>query len=210
MDSNLRAGIAIFNAGGYHGAHDAWEEHWLELEQGTEDELFLHGLIQFTAAVYHARNCNWSGATGLATSSREYLDSLPETYRGVNVGAVRSYLGRLARDPELIERRRPLALTLDGDRIGLSDLQFEGTCIAAHVLAEERADGHPHEESVVEQAIEYASADLEKTNSAIVPLLFDYVREPESREIVVQRLGEHVQRRRNREQDVSGLFDPRE
>lgn len=210
MDANLRAGIAIFNAGGYHGAHDAWEEHWLDLEQGTDDELFLHGLIQFTAAVYHARNRNWSGATGLATSGREYLDSLPDTYRGVNVGAVRSYLARLARDPELIERRRPLALTLDGDRIQLSELQFEGTCIAAHVLAEERAENYPEEEAVIEQAIEYARADLEKTNSAIVPLLFDYVREPESRGIIVQRLGEHVQRRKNREADVSGLFEPRE
>jgi predicted metal-dependent hydrolase len=210
MDANLRAGIAIFNAGGYHGAHDAWEEHWLDLAEGTDDELFLHGLIQFTAAVYHARNRNWSGATGLATSSREYLESLPERYRGVDVGAVRSYLGRLARDTELIERRRPLALTLDGDRIQLSDLQFEGTCIAAHVLAEERADDHPEEEAVIEQAIEYARADLEKTNSAIVPLLFDYVREPERRGIIVQRLGEHVQRRRNREEDVSGLFEPRE
>jgi len=210
MDANLRAGMAIYNAGGYHGAHDAWEDHWLELAQGTDDELFLHGLIQFTAAVYHARNRNWSGATGLAESSREYLDSLPDTYRDVNLGAVRSYLGRLACDPELIERRRPLALTLDGDRIQLQDLGFEGTCIAADVLAAERAADHPGEEAVIAQAIEYARADLERTNSAIVPLLFDYVRESERRGIVVQRLGEHVQRRRNREADVSGLFEPRE
>ncbi|MFB6301121.1 MAG: DUF309 domain-containing protein, partial [Halobacteriales archaeon] len=52
MDAHLRAGIAIYNAGGYHAAHDAWEDHWLDLESGTDDERFLHGLIQFTAAVH--------------------------------------------------------------------------------------------------------------------------------------------------------------
>jgi len=208
MEANLRAGVAIYNAGGYHAAHDAWEDHWLGLETGTEDELFLHGLIQFTAAVYHARNYNWSGATGLATSGREYLEPLPGSYRGIEVGAVRSYLTHLGSDPELIERREPLALTLHGERLGLADLQFEATAVAAGVLAEERGDDR--EEAVIEDAVEYARADLEKTNSAIVPLLFDYVRRPGSRDIVLQRLGEHVDRRRNREQDVSGLFEPRE
>ncbi|NIS31883.1 MAG: DUF309 domain-containing protein, partial [Actinobacteria bacterium] len=60
MDAHLRAGIAIYNAGGYHAAHDAWEDHWLELEAGTDDERFLHGLIQFTAAVHHAQGANWT------------------------------------------------------------------------------------------------------------------------------------------------------
>jgi predicted metal-dependent hydrolase len=73
MESHLRAGVAVYNAGQYHAAHDAWEDHWLDLEQGTDDEQFLHGLIQFTAAVHHARTRNWSGATGLASSARDYL-----------------------------------------------------------------------------------------------------------------------------------------
>jgi len=54
MDA-LRAGIAIHNAGHYHAAHDAWEDEWLELDDGS-DERLLHGLIQFTAAIHHARN----------------------------------------------------------------------------------------------------------------------------------------------------------
>jgi hypothetical protein len=33
------------------------------------------------------------------------------------------------------------------------------------------------------------------------------VREPENRGIVLQRLGEHTDRRRSRDDDVSGLFD---
>ncbi|WP_340100005.1 DUF309 domain-containing protein [Salinibaculum salinum] len=205
MDAHLRAGIAIYNAGGYHAAHDAWEDHWLDLETGTDDERFLHGLIQFTAAVFHARNRNWSGATGLAESGRAYLAGLGDEYRGVDVAGVRTALGALARDPERIERARPLPLTHGGKTILPTDLDFESTAVAAEVLAEE----HGHDEGRIERAVEYARADLDsgKTASPFVTLLFDFVREPDRRGIITQRLGEHVQRRTHRESDVEGLFD---
>jgi len=205
MDTHLRAGVAIYNAGGYHAAHDAWEDHWLGLESGTDDELFLHGLIQFTAAVYHARNRNWSGATGLADSACEYLADLPAGYRGVHVGEVRSYLATLARDPELVERRVPLTLSHRGEVLGLGDLGFEATCVAADVLAEEEG----YDEETVERAIEYARADLDAgtSESPFVALLFDFVRQPENRGVVFQRLTEHTGRRADRESDVEGLFE---
>ena len=208
MDAHLRAGIAIYNAGEYHAAHDAWEAHWLDLQQGCDDELFLHGLIQFTAAVYHARNRNWSGATGLADSAVEYLATLPAQYRRVNVGDVRAYLSALGDDPELVERRRPLNLTYDGRVLELDDLWFESTVIAADVLAEE----YGYDETLLEQASAFACQDLEReaTTSPFVTFLFDFVREPEKRDIIVQRLSEHVDRRAGREADVSGLFDHRE
>lgn len=212
MESHLRAGIAIFNAGGYHTAHDAWEEYWLDLESGAPDEQFLHGLIQYTAAVHHARNRNWSGATGLAESAVEYLADLPATYRDVNVGSVRTYLDELGSDPELIERRRPLQLTHRGERLSPSDLAFDGTAIAAEALAEKRA-----EEPLIDDAIEYARADVGgteesargETDSRILPLVFDYVRDGEHRDLIVNRLEQHVDKRRARENDVSGLFEER-
>jgi hypothetical protein len=205
MDAHLRAGIAIYNAGGYHAAHDAWEDHWLGLESGTDDERFLHGLIQFTAAVYHARNGNWSGATGLAESAREYLDGLGEEYRGIVVGDVRAYLATLADDPECIERGPPLALTHDGTRLLPTDLEFDATAVAAGVIADE----HDYDEEMVEQAAGYARADLDDgaAESQFVTFLFDFVRDPENRGIIAQRLGEHVQRRAHRESDVEGLFE---
>jgi predicted metal-dependent hydrolase len=208
MDAHLRAGIAIYNAGGYHAAHDAWEDHWLDLDSGTDDEQFLHGLIQFTAAVFHARNRNWSGATGLADSAVPYLDGLPVNYRDVNVGAVRQYLAVLEADPEFIERHRPLELTHHGDALALTDLGFEATAVAAEVLAEERG----YDEDLIERAAAYARADIDEavTSSPFVTLLFDFVREPENRPVVVQRLSEHVQRRESREDDVSGLFERRD
>ena len=208
MEAHLRAGIAIYNAGRYHAAHDAWEDHWLGLESGGDDEQFLHGLIQFTAAVYHARTRNWSGATGLAESSREYLAGLPGEYRGVNIADVCAYLARLGADPELIERSTPLALTHRGERLDPPDLEFEATAVAAEVLAEE--DGY--DEKTVERAVDYAAADLdaERTGSPFVPLVFDFLRQPEDRGIVFQRLSEHVERRSHRESDIEGLFERRE
>ncbi|MFT4921210.1 MAG: hypothetical protein ACI8XM_000405 [Haloarculaceae archaeon] len=205
MDAHLRAGLAIYNAGGYHAAHDAWEDHWLDLPAGTDDEQFLHGLIQCTAAVYHAREGNWSGATGLADSAREYLGDLPADYRGVNVADVRAYLSELACDPELIERGPSLALTHEGTRLVPADLDVAATTVAATVLAEERGD----DEAVLERAGAYARADLDagKTESPFVALLFDFVREPGDRDIVFQRLSEHVQRRQSRAEDVEGLFE---
>lgn len=214
MEAHLRAGIAIFNAGGYHGSHDAWEACWLEQDPDTPDERFLHGLIQYAAAVFHARNRNWSGATGLAESGSGYLADLPGTYRSVNVEEVRTYLDDLRRDPELIERRPPLPLRHRGERVMPEDLGFDATCIAAEVLAEERQ--HHRESShtsrdeseLIEWAIRYARADREETGSPFPSLLFDYVRNPEHRDVVVQRLGEHADRRSAVESDVSGLFDP--
>ena len=205
MESRLRAGIAIYNAGEYHAAHDAWEQRWLELEPGSDDERLLHGLIQFTAVVYHAFDRNWAGATGLAGSAQEYLAPLPDSYRAVNVDAVRSYLAAFERDPELIERRPPLRLTYDGKSLTLSDLEFDATCVAGSVLATE----YGYDEDLLDRAIEYAreAVAADETNP-FVPLVFDFVREPESRGIIVSRMRDHADRRRTRQDDVSGLFDP--
>ncbi|WP_436923216.1 DUF309 domain-containing protein [Halosimplex amylolyticum] len=206
MDPQLRAGVAVYNAGHYHAAHDAWEERWLDLPEG-DDERFLHGLIQFTAAVYHARGRNWSGATGLADSAGDYLAGLPPDYRGVNVATVRAFLAGLARDPERIERRAAPALTYEGEAIGLADLDVEAAFVAAGVLAEDLG----YDEEVIEQAARYARADLDAGDegSEFVTFLLDFVRDAEHRGIVAQRLSEHVDRREHRESDVDGLFDER-
>ncbi|MFB6152099.1 MAG: DUF309 domain-containing protein [Haloarculaceae archaeon] len=205
MDAHLRAGIAVYNDGHYHAAHDAWEDYWLGLEQGTDDELLLHGLIQFTVAVYHARNRNWAGATSLAERAPTYLDPLPATYRGVNVGSARDYLADLDADPERVERARPLRLTHEGEALGLADLDFAGTAVAAVVLAEDMG----YDEAVFERAAGYARADVEagEEGSRFVTLLFDFVRDAEHRGTVAQRLAEHGQRRADREADVEGFFD---
>jgi predicted metal-dependent hydrolase len=206
LTHSLRAGIAVFNEGGHHEAHDAWEGYWLGLDRGSDDERFLHGLIQFTAAVHHAHGQNWGGTTGLARSGRDYLTALPPTHRGVNVDDVRAYLSRLAADPELAEREPPLRLRHEGVALTYDDLELPAATVVAEVVAEEAA---PYDEEVVERATRYARSDLDDgaANSPFVSLLLDFALDPAQRAMAYQRLAEHVQRRAAREADVEGLFD---
>jgi hypothetical protein len=205
VDDHLRAGIAVYNAGERHAAHDAWEDEWLDRASGTAEERLLHGLIQFTAAVFHGYRGNFSGLRGLAESGAGYLVGLPDEFHGVNVGETRAYLRALAADPAHVERVTPPALRYEGRPLALADLGPEATFVAATVLAEE----HGHEEETVEHAVEYARADLAagEENSPFVTLLFDFVRDPAQRGIIAQRLGEHVQRRATEDRDVEGLFE---
>jgi predicted metal-dependent hydrolase len=205
LEDALRAGAAIYNAGRYHAAHDAWEERWLALESGTDDERLLHGLIQFTAIVYHGTRNNWSGARGLAVSASEYLSSLPPAYRGINVGEIRTYLRRVAADAEHLERRAPPSIRVDGGRVRLAELAFEPATLAARVLADELEDYDP---AVIDRAIAYAREErAEDTRTTFIALVRDFVGDPDRRPLVYRRLTEHVQRRRQRERDVEDLFE---
>ena len=224
MDAHLRAGIAIYNEGYYHAAHDAWEEHWMGLSEGSDKD-FLQGLIQFTAAVYHTTTENWIGARKLSTKAQTYLDGLEDSYRGVDLRPVRYHLRALERDPERVSSESPPAIEHDGDALGFEALDFEATAVATTVLAEEWG----YDETTFERAVEYARRDIEDGNetSPFVALLFDFVREGkrsalsdgasgdhsdasathvDHRGIIAQRVGEHVDRRDSRESDVSGLF----
>jgi len=203
MDAALRAGIAVHNAGRYHAAHDAWEREWLGLDDGR-DERLLHGLIQFSAAIHHARDRNWAGAVGLCESAGEYLADLPPDYRGVNVAAVRAYVAALGRDPERVERASPPRLTYDSRALELADLDAPAGVEAAVALG----DALGYDEDVLEAGAEYAReglADGELNEYGV--LLCDFVTEAEQRALVATRLRQHVQRRQRREEDVAGLFD---
>ncbi|GGL33489.1 hypothetical protein GCM10009037_16400 [Halarchaeum grantii] len=202
MEAALRAGIALYDAGYYHGAHDAWEDEWLEQSEG-DDERLLHGLIHCGAAVHHARNRNWEGATGVAASARDYLDAVPPTHRGVNVEAAAAYLDVLARDPEVIERRRPVRLTHRGSTVSLAALDAPAAVTAAVVVA----DAEGYESETFERAATYAReglADGELNEYGV--FLCDFAVEREKRGLIATRLAEHVERRRAREKDVEGLF----
>jgi predicted metal-dependent hydrolase len=225
MREYLRGGIAVHNAGHYHAAHDAWEDRWLELKEAVPDapatveavedddplpgdptpaadERLLHGLIQFTAAAHHLANGNPGGAAGLAESGRAYLGPLPADYRAVGVDEVRAFLEAVAADPAAVDGVP--VLTHEGAAVGFEDLDFPATAVAAGVLAEEFG----YDDGTVAAGVEYARADLSdgEEGSRFVALVFDFVREDEHRGIVAQRLGDHVRRRRHREEDVEGLF----
>ncbi len=209
-DRHLRAGVVLYDAGEFHAAHDPWEAHWLALAEDPDtpddgpERRFFQGLVQTTAAVHHARRGNWNGATGLARGALGYLDDLGDTYRGVALVPVRSYLGTLAADPEVAERGSPAGLLVEGRALAAADLSFEALVLAVRALVEE----HGYDETVTERAVEFARADLDGGTAAspFIALLYDFVA-GRNRALVFQRLREHVDRRDHRESDVAGLFD---
>ncbi|MGB9952167.1 DUF309 domain-containing protein [Haloarcula sp. Atlit-120R] len=202
MRDHLRAGIAVYNEGRYHAAHDAWEEYWLDLGSG-DDERFLHGLIQFTAVVHHASEENWSGARGLAESAAEYLNGLPDPYRGVALADVRTFLDEAAAGPNHAATDPP-TLTHDGEAIGYDALDFGATAIAAEVLAE----AGRYDEAVIDAAVDRARSELDSDGgSQFTGMLFSFVRERDQRPVVYQRLRDHVELEQQKDDDVRGLFD---
>jgi predicted metal-dependent hydrolase len=212
----LRAGAAVHDAGHHHAAHDVFEQRWLALKAETGpvdpadppvaetptpagDVALLQGLIQFTAALYHADEGNDEGARGLADGARGYLDGLAPDYRGLNVGAVRSFLAALATDPTTDER---LALTVDGRPPRLAALDPPAALAAAPAVA----DATGHDAGVVERAVGYAREEL-PDGGAFLGLVVDYLA-GEERALVYDRLRARVERRHARQTDVDGLFDP--
>jgi len=205
LEARLRAGVALYTAGRYRAAHDPWEAAWHE-STGDEDP-FLHGLVQFTAAVHHGLGGNTEGATGLARSAQGYLAGLPSPYRGIDLDVVRGFLPEIERDPEAAAREPP-DLRYEGRRLSLPDLEFPAARHAAAALAE---DLEGYDEESVERAGEYAVADLEagRATTPFVALLLDFVDPGEtSRALVYARLESHVEKRDAERSDVDGLFDP--
>lgn len=201
VDDALRAGIVLYERGYHHAAHNPWETAWLPRD-GTDADL-LQGLIQLTAAVHHARDHNWSGATGLATSGYEYLAAVPDDHAPVDLDPARRYLARLAVDPEHAERREPPPLPYEGGAVGVDGLGFDALALAVEAVAEETS----LDESVVADAIRYAREEQGSGRARFRGLLADLVAEdPERRAVAYARLESHVERERAKERDVEGLF----
>lgn len=50
LSAEIQAGAALFDAGRWYEAHEAWEEHWLAAS--GHERLFLQGLIQLAGALH--------------------------------------------------------------------------------------------------------------------------------------------------------------
>ena len=208
LDARLRAGTAVFNAGHYHAAHDAWEPPYRAATGEKRD--FLQGLIQYAAAAHHASRGNREGAQGLAESALGYLDGVDS--RGIDLEPVRAWLRDCRDDFDTVTGRTPPSLERHGDRPSLSDLTYPAAAVAAPLVA----DATGYDAAVLDAGASYALADLadDEVGSPFVTFVLDFLRGAEGaaddgtrRDVVVQRLRSHVERRQAREDDITGLFD---
>ena len=200
MREALRVGAALFNDGHYHPAHDAWEDQWLSLGKGSEDERFLHGLIQYTAAVYHLANDNPEGARGLSNTAQGYLVDLPPDYREVNLDAIREMLASIEANPATARPEETVPITIGEEPIRLAVLEPSECWLAAEILAE---DGIGFDPDVIREAEELAETPHDRFGT----LVQDFVHRGPERGLVYERLRQHVNRERSRRSGIDELFE---
>ena len=92
FENCLADGVALFNAGHFFEAHEAWEEAW-QHESGAR-RLLLQGLILLAAGWLKWDAGNTRGAWTLFSRALERLEPLPPGCEGLDVGGLRPQVAR--------------------------------------------------------------------------------------------------------------------
>ena len=87
FETCLLQGVALFNTGAFHEAHEVWEEAWCEA-QGAR-RLLLQGLILVAAGWLKRDAGNARGAVRLFSRALERLESLPLRCEGMDLTSLR-------------------------------------------------------------------------------------------------------------------------
>jgi uncharacterized protein len=95
-DAAFAEGVALYEAGRYWHAHEAWEPLWRAAADDAHRRL-LQGLIQVSAALYKLTECADAEACArILDRAAGKLRGLPEVLGGVDVGALREGVDRCA------------------------------------------------------------------------------------------------------------------
>lgn len=91
-ERSLNEGIALFNDGAYHAAHEAFERCWLANEAGDAD--FFKGLVQASICLLHLADGKLEGARKLHTGHRRLLAAYMPEHMGLDVGGLLASMRR--------------------------------------------------------------------------------------------------------------------
>lgn len=84
IDEGHEAAMALFDAGNYFGAHEAWETCWARCK-GTGDEEFFKGLAQLGAGYTHWMRGNAHGVNALLTRALDRIGRHGSPHRGIDI-----------------------------------------------------------------------------------------------------------------------------
>tara|TARA_B110000116_G_C16792429_1_gene564570 strand:+ start:603 stop:1241 length:639 start_codon:yes stop_codon:yes gene_type:complete len=204
LETHLKAGIAIYNSGEYHAAHGAWERHWLKINKKDEDKLFLQGLIQYTAIIYHGMNRNWKGMEGLIKSSLRYLEKFPQNYQGIDINGIKNYLENIENNMQSFSQKEIPKMTYEGETIEISDLNINSTYIVARVLSDEISD---YEEDIIVKAIEHIRENpKDRESRKIENLIIAFAREKSFRVNAYEQIKRRIEIQKEKFEDIEKLF----
>ncbi|MCK6559904.1 DUF309 domain-containing protein [bacterium] len=91
--ADLAHGVALFNAGEYWEAHEAWEQIWQRHPEAWR--FFVQGLIQAAAAHHQIRRGIRHGAIKHLKNALVKLEVAPPDFAGLALAAFREYLQAL-------------------------------------------------------------------------------------------------------------------
>ena len=96
--AEFEEGAALFAAGHWWEAHEAWEGPWSRA--AGEERTFLQALILLAAAL-HKRWHHGSLTARNYRKAERYLDGLPDVYAGVDLRRLREEVWAALHDPAL-------------------------------------------------------------------------------------------------------------
>ena len=112
MRDQLAPGIALFNDGDFYACHDTIEEIWLQ--ESSDRQPFLQGLIQAAVAFHHYEHGKWGAARSMLQMAIDKLSPFPDPFDGLETAnlldALRSWKSAL--DAALQLEERPLRIDL--------------------------------------------------------------------------------------------------
>jgi hypothetical protein len=83
--------VRLYSEGDYFMTHEVLEEHWLDVAEDERD--FLQGLIHLAVGLHHHFRGNDKGARSQFHKGFRRLQSYPDVHHGIDVAAVRAFLG---------------------------------------------------------------------------------------------------------------------
>lgn len=86
LHAQLEKGLRLFNEGRFYECHDAIEEVWLQ--ESSDRQPFLQGIIQAAVAFYHFEQGRWGAARSMFRMAIEKLEGCPDNVEGVQTGGL--------------------------------------------------------------------------------------------------------------------------
>ena len=109
LDSQFEKGIDLFNQREFYECHDTIEEVWLQ--ESSDRQPFLQGLIQAAVAFHHYQHGKWGAARSMLQLALEKLSPCKPTFEGFDILALvgsltawKAALNQALRDPPRPDR----------------------------------------------------------------------------------------------------------
>ncbi|MFB6197635.1 MAG: hypothetical protein ABEI52_05110, partial [Halobacteriaceae archaeon] len=180
----IKAGGVLFSAGNKQASIETFRSARSNASESQDD--LLGGLAKYAAAIHQAKGGNWVAARNAAQVAKDQLEEPPMDQEQVNISSILEFLETMREDPEVVERQNSPPI-LTGEVPSIDAVSLSIARIAAPGLAVERGDSVED----VKRAIEYAEDD-----ERFAAMVHDYVTSTgKQRDLILQRLVDHAQRR---------------